>query len=284
MEKSSEQKIAGTSQEKFLLYKKEKSIELRNEIVCENTGLVLFALQRFLGEGPYQGDTEDLQMEGTLGLISAVEHYDPDKGTAFSTFAMEYITGYMKRYVLYKAGFVKPPAALLKHYNAIRKEDPDASDAEVAQRLAISEKEVHEVRTYLSVRNPLSLAAFANKDDEETNAEEWLGKNDPAYAAFDDENIAEQVRSTFLKLAGMLPGREDRKIITIALLETGEIPTGAKWAEAHGYTAARVQAARSRFGRFCRSKVGLAHFYHALGIPADVVPSNIRGYLFDGDE
>src|SRR3954470_11026059 len=64
------------------------AVEQTNEAMIEsNLGLVHSAAQSYRGRGvPY-----DLVQEGTLGLMHAVERFDPDRGVKFSTYAAWWI-------------------------------------------------------------------------------------------------------------------------------------------------------------------------------------------------
>ena len=59
-----------------------------------NVGLVRALVPRFLGRGI---EYDDLFQAGCEGLIKAVEHFDPDRGYKFSTYAVPVILGEMRR-------------------------------------------------------------------------------------------------------------------------------------------------------------------------------------------
>lgn len=79
--------------EKLRLYRDTKDLKIRNEIVLGNMRLVNYALTNVNRE--YHVDIADLEQAGYIGLISAIDNYDPSKG-AFSTFAMSYINNTIK--------------------------------------------------------------------------------------------------------------------------------------------------------------------------------------------
>jgi RNA polymerase sigma factor FliA len=63
------------------------SPELREELILRYVSLIHFVLGR-LGFNPYGGiEYEDLASQGMLGLIEAVDHFDPSFGTRLSTYA-----------------------------------------------------------------------------------------------------------------------------------------------------------------------------------------------------
>ena len=65
----------------------------RNRLVGDNLGLVRRAASEAFGPGTATIDLDDLVGAGTVGLIQAVEGFDPDRGCAFSTYAMPRIRG-----------------------------------------------------------------------------------------------------------------------------------------------------------------------------------------------
>ncbi|MGA1622935.1 MAG: sigma-70 family RNA polymerase sigma factor, partial [Synechocystis sp.] len=88
-------------------YAQQPSITLRNELVKMNTGLVrrvAHQLSRQCVE-PY----EDLEQVGFLGLIRAIERFEPKQGTAFSSFAIPYIRGEMLHYLRDKSSVLRIP-------------------------------------------------------------------------------------------------------------------------------------------------------------------------------
>lgn len=72
----------------------EGSDEARSRIIRENAGLVRMMAYR-LGGG--RADLEDLIQWGQIGLIQAVDRFDPSYGSRFSSFAVPYIAGEIRR-------------------------------------------------------------------------------------------------------------------------------------------------------------------------------------------
>lgn len=65
-------------------------------LVTENSGLIWSVAKRFVGRGT---DSEDLYQLGCLGFLKAVEGFDLDYGTQFSTYAVPKITGEIRRFL-----------------------------------------------------------------------------------------------------------------------------------------------------------------------------------------
>jgi len=68
----------------------------RELLVRHNLAFVVAISRKYLGRG---ARLEDLIQEGNIGLLKAVEHFDPHKGTRFSTYAIWWIRAYIQKYL-----------------------------------------------------------------------------------------------------------------------------------------------------------------------------------------
>jgi RNA polymerase sporulation-specific sigma factor len=85
-------------------------------LVTENSGLIWAVVRRFLGRGT---DADDLYQLGCLGFLKAVEGFDPQFGTQFSTYAVPKISGEIRRF-LRDDGAVKVSRTLKEQASTIR--------------------------------------------------------------------------------------------------------------------------------------------------------------------
>jgi len=151
--------------ELLIAYYRNPSIEVRNQLVRLNLGLVRKIAHRISDQcaEPY----EDLEQIGYLGLIRAIERFDPNQNSAFSSFAVPYIRGEMLHFLRDKGSLVKIP----RRWQELQKEGQRVSkelaatlgrfpkDAEIAQALKISLPEWQESKLAAHNRAPLSLDA-----------------------------------------------------------------------------------------------------------------------------
>lgn len=86
------------------------------QLVADNTGLVWSVARRFLGRGV---EADDLYQLGCLGFIKAVEGFDMEFGTQFSTYAVPKIAGEIRRF-LRDDGTVKVSRSLKEQANSIK--------------------------------------------------------------------------------------------------------------------------------------------------------------------
>ncbi len=68
----------------------------REELVEENMALVRYLVKRFIGRGV---DSEDLFQYGCIGLLKAIDRFDPNYEVQFSTYAVPVILGEIRRYL-----------------------------------------------------------------------------------------------------------------------------------------------------------------------------------------
>ncbi|CAM5672693.1 RNA polymerase sigma factor [Streptomyces avidinii] len=120
----------------------------RNTLIEMNLSLVKFAARRFRNRG--SGDTEDIIQVGTIGLIKAIDRFDLSREVEFTSFAIPYISGEIKRFFRDTTWAVHVPRRLqeLRTELAKAKEqlasvlDRDPTVAELAELLDLTQDEV----------------------------------------------------------------------------------------------------------------------------------------------
>ena len=86
------------------------------QLVQENSGLIWSVAKRFIGRG---AEADDLYQLGCLGFLKAIEGFDPEYGTQFSTYAVPKIAGEIRRF-LRDDGAVKVSRTIKEQASAIR--------------------------------------------------------------------------------------------------------------------------------------------------------------------
>jgi RNA polymerase sigma-B factor len=157
--------IRTNSLELLMTYQQKPSVALRNKLVRMNAGLVRKIAHRVSHQcaEPY----EDLEQIGYLGLIRAIERFNPNQGCAFSSFAVPYIRGEMLHFLRDRGSSIKVPRRwqdLQKEGQKVRVEltrdlGRQPNDAEISEKLGISVYEWREIRMAVKNRLPLSLDA-----------------------------------------------------------------------------------------------------------------------------
>lgn len=155
--------------ELLVQYHQAPSIAVRNKLVKLNAGLVRKIAYRLSCQSTET--YEDLEQIGYLGLIRAIERFDPTQGYAFSSFAVPYIRGEMMHFLRDRSCVIKVPRRwqdLNRQSYKVREElskklGRQPNDEEIADRLEISTKEWQQVRVADQNRAPLSLDATVNQ-------------------------------------------------------------------------------------------------------------------------
>ena len=158
----------------FRDYRESKTTHLRNRIMELNIGLVRKEAHHW-GKQCVEG-YEDLVQVGCLGLIRAIERFDLDKGHAFSSFAVPYIRGEIQHYLRDKGYCVRIPRrwleigqqATLEQQAFQSRFNRQPSDLELVEKLEISLTEWQDIKLAWQNREPLSLDARVNSDEEGT--------------------------------------------------------------------------------------------------------------------
>ena len=142
---------------------------------------------------------EDLVQVASLGLVKALQRWDPDHGAAFATFAIPTILGELRRYFRDSAWAVRPPRPVQELALAAGRLHGDLSyhasrDAttEIASRLQRSEEDVREALEALNGYRAESLDLPVAEGAEEA-AVAVLSQAEPGYARVEDEAMLDHL-------------------------------------------------------------------------------------------
>jgi RNA polymerase sigma-B factor len=87
-------------------YHRTRDLEIRDQLVAANLRLALHLARRFSNRGV---SLDDLEQVASLGLLRAIDRFDPERGLEFSTFATPTIIGELKRHFRDKGWSVRVP-------------------------------------------------------------------------------------------------------------------------------------------------------------------------------
>jgi len=151
--------LLNAEEEKQLAYRIENGdSEARDHLVRANLRLVVKTARSYIGRGlPLQ----DLIEEGNLGLLRAVEGFDPSMNTRFSTYASYWIKQSIKRGLTNTAKTIRLPAYMVELLTKWRRATAELqeelgrapSEDEVARRLNLSKKKLAIIRKAIRVYN-----------------------------------------------------------------------------------------------------------------------------------
>ena len=158
---------------------------IRERLVEGYTDLVYFLARKFQNRGE---PLDDIVQVGFLGLIKAIERFDPDLGNEFTTFATPTVTGEIKRYFRDKGWAIRFPRRLQELYQQVVRTNEALKNelnrqptvAEVAERLGVPADDVLEAMEMSTAYTPVSIDATPGGDGEDgRRLAESIGGDDP---------------------------------------------------------------------------------------------------------
>lgn len=133
-----------TEYEMFSEYRRTGDLKLRDEIVASYIYIAEILSRKFINRGV---EYDDIYQVACMGILFAVERFDPDKGVKFATYATPTVLGEIRKYFRDKGNFIKIPRRLYEvFYKAerIKRGSSEMSNAEIARILNLPEKLVDE--------------------------------------------------------------------------------------------------------------------------------------------
>jgi RNA polymerase sigma-B factor len=191
--------------EQFAAYAQDRDPVRRELLVAAHLGLAEYLARRFANRGEA---LDDLVQVASLGLIKAVDRFDPDRGVEFSTYATHTIVGELKRHFRDKGWAIRAPRRMQELYLRLGKVVATLGQelgrsptiAELATEVKVSEEEVLEALEAGQAYRSTSLDAPTGNEEGETLATR-LGEEDPSLEAAES-------RATLSPLLAQLEPRE----------------------------------------------------------------------------
>ncbi|GAA1422840.1 RNA polymerase sigma factor SigF [Streptomyces thermospinosisporus] len=184
----------------------------RNTLIEMNMSLVRFAASRFRSRGPEE--MEDIVQVGMIGLIKAIDRFELTREVEFTSFAVPYIVGEIKRFFRDTSWAVHVPRRLQEARVQLARATEELrsrlgrnpTTKELSELMSLSEEEVVEARLASNGYNSASLdATIHGSEDGEAALADFIGSDDAALELVED----------FHALAPMIAGlgERDRQIL-----------------------------------------------------------------------
>ena len=219
-EKTSSSKSAWDKQktrELFRRYKEDGDMEAREQLVMSHLNLVRFLANKFKNRGE---PLDDLVQVGYLGLLKAIDRFDPDRGLEFTTYATPTILGEIKRHFRDKGWSVRIPRRLQELSAKVNQATDTLTTQfqrsptiqEIADYLDASVDEVLEAMESSSAYSSVPLEGTgSSENDDAPSVIDRYGSEDNELAFTDDRLVIEEA------LKGFSP--REREVIELRFLK-----------------------------------------------------------------
>ena len=189
------------TRELFRKYKEEGDEDARDQLVMNHLNLVRYLASKFMNRGE---QLDDLIQVGTIGLIKAIDRFDPNRGLEFTTYATPTIMGEIKRHFRDKGWSVRVPRRLQELSTRVSQITDELttelhrspSVAEIAERAGASVEEVLEAMESSSAYSSVPLEG-GGEDDDTPSVIDQYATEDSELNATDDRMLLEGIIDDF---------------------------------------------------------------------------------------
>jgi RNA polymerase sigma-B factor len=216
-------------------FARERDPATREELVRRNMPFAKRLALRYRGASE---SFDDLLQVANLGLLNAVDRFDPERGIPFTAFASPTILGELKRHFRDRVWTVRVPRGLHDRMAEVDKAITELtkqlqrspSIGEIAERLGLEQTDVLEVLEANHNRRPLSLDRPAGSEDsDEAPPSEWVGEEDERFELIEGR----------IALDAALPFLDERERIVLRLRFVDDM-TQSQIAERVGHSQMHV--------------------------------------------
>ncbi|HSW63266.1 MAG TPA: FliA/WhiG family RNA polymerase sigma factor [Dissulfurispiraceae bacterium] len=232
--------------------------EQKDDLVCQFLPRVKYYAGKYSFALPAGLSSEDLVSAGIIGLLEAIERFNPAMNASLSTFADFRIRGSMIdeiRTMQWASKDVRRKLDEVRraHDDLQKEHERPATDEEVAERLDISLQELHKTRSTVNTLNMISLESLGvNQDGEHLDILQCLtNRDDPDMI---ERLNLKQIKTVLGNAIDALPEKE-RMVLTLyyyeelTMKEIGKVlgVTESRVCQLHGKALIKLRSAMDAF-------------------------------------
>ena len=181
--------------ELFLEFKETNDAKLREIIIEKYVYIAEIISKKFTKNNRLYNngmEYEDIYQVACLGLLYAVERFDPDKGVKFASFATPTIIGEVRRYFRDKGFFIKVPSRLYEIFRKaerIKRTEGESSIQDMARILGVTEDVVREAYKTGDAAFVQSIESEFLGDEDSVALIDTLGKEDRSFLVIENSDF-----------------------------------------------------------------------------------------------
>lgn len=238
-------------------YKETEDEVLLNKILEQQYKLIMKVARKYYKSGETTYEFDDLVQEGMMGVLRAIEKFDPDAGFMFSTYSSWWIRQSITRFITSQDDMFNKGMGIWK-VNALNKykkfmmdlseeEAKTISDEEISKKLDISLLNIKEFRN-IDLGTEVRLDAPVKHDESATMQELFIYSDENQYIETERNELVEEIMS-------VLTDKEKDIILQLFGFMDGEPKTLQYVADQYGVTRERVRQIREKAVKKLRIRV-----------------------------